>query len=90
MDHDPRRIDTEDYEESKRELKQGEKRDKAAVMRIEYIKLLRENGLEIEIEVFSLIFSLIFLVLTSYGQEYLAISVCSRKCFQTGLHAFNL
>ena len=61
MERDPRRIDKEDYEESKRELKEGEKRDEAAVMRIEYIKLLRENGLEIEIEVFSLIVCLIFL-----------------------------
>ena len=42
-------------------MKEGEKRDEAAVMRIEYIKLLRENGLEIEIEVFSLIVCLIFL-----------------------------
>ena len=36
------------------ELKKGKDGNKASVMRVEYINLLRENGLEIEIEVFSL------------------------------------
>ena len=34
------------------ELKKGKDGNKASVMRVEYINLLRENGLEIEIEVF--------------------------------------
>ena len=41
---DPRRIDWED-------VKKAEDGDEAAKMRIDYIKLLIENGLEIEIEV---------------------------------------
>ncbi|KAL5252842.1 hypothetical protein ACHWQZ_G015570 [Mnemiopsis leidyi] len=43
---DPRRIDRED-------VKKAEDGDEAAKMRIDYIKLLIENGLEIEIENFS-------------------------------------
>ncbi|XP_063690723.1 anoctamin-7-like [Bolinopsis microptera] len=58
VDRDPRLIDKEDYERSK----QG---DEQADMRIEYIKLLRENGLEIEIENFC-----------SKFEEYRAIKIC--------------
>ena len=46
MDPKPRQLDLDDVRETTKE--DG---DKAAKMRVEYINLLRENGLEIEIEV---------------------------------------
>ncbi|XP_063690526.1 anoctamin-7-like [Bolinopsis microptera] len=61
VDANPRQIDQDDIEE----LKKGEKGDKAAIMRVEYINLLRENGLEIEIENFC-----------SKFEEYRAIKIC--------------
>ena len=47
MDPKPRQLDLDDV----RETTKGDEGDKAAKMRVEYINLLRENGLEIEIEV---------------------------------------
>ncbi|KAL5248664.1 hypothetical protein ACHWQZ_G017749 [Mnemiopsis leidyi] len=60
VDPKPRQLDLDDVRETTKE--DG---DKAAKMRVEYINLLRENGLEIEIENFCSKFT-----------EYRAIKIC--------------